>query len=192
MRCSASCFQSRLHRLCQRSSICDWDPSIVGPRNLFQRHRNFKPYACTPHQEATLSNSAVFPDFYRFRRACPSPKVNAWKFINHGVCYLATPAVAILPSIDGQWKFSNFLDDFKDLDWRMRHSYSVNYCAQDDICWVKYPGDDSDTIILEDSDILGPTKSNVIFRQPYDIDAVWVSLSEMGVTEAILYKRPVR
>ena len=61
----------------------------------------------------------------------------------------------------------------------MRHSYSVNYCAQDDMCCVKYPGDDSDTIILEDSDILGPTKSNVIFRQPYDIDALWVSLSEM-------------
>ena len=73
----------------------------------------------------------------------------------------------------------------------MRHSYSVNYCAKDDICWAKYPGDDIDALILEDSGISGPTKSNVIFRQPYDIDAVWVSQSEI-VTKAILYKSPVR
>ena len=40
---------------------------------------------------ARLSDSVVYPDFDRFRRACPSPKVNAWKVINHDVCYLATP-----------------------------------------------------------------------------------------------------
>ena len=60
---------------------------------------------------------------------------NAWKVIKHGVGYLATPAhVAIFPGTDGKWKDSKFLDDFMDLDWRIRHSYSVNCGAQDDIC----------------------------------------------------------
>ena len=140
-----------------------------------------------------LSSSVVIPDFDRFRRACPSPKVNAWKVIKNGVCYLATPAhVAIYAGNDGKWKLSHFLDDFKDLDWRIRHSYSVTACAQDDICWAKYPGDDSDALVLEDSDITEPTKSYVVFRQPYDMDAVWVSQSEMGLTEAILYRSPRR
>jgi hypothetical protein len=142
---------------------------------------------------ACLSNSVVFPDFDRFRRACPSPKVNAWKVMKDGVCYLATPAhVAIFAGKDGKWKLSQFLDDFKDLDWRIRHSYSVTSCAQDDICWAKYPGDDRDALVLEDSDITEPTKSYVVFRQPYDMDAVWVSQSEMGLTEAILYRSPRR
>lgn len=140
-----------------------------------------------------LCNSVVFPDFDRFRRSCPSPKVNAWKVIKNGVCYLATPAhVAIFAGNDGNWKLSHFLDDFKDLDWRIRHSYSVTSCAQDDICWAKYSGDDRDALVLEDSDIIEPTKSFVVFRQPYDMDAVWVSQSEMGLTEAILYRSPRR
>lgn len=106
---------------------------------------------------------------------------------------MATPAhVAIYPGKDGKWKLSNFLDDFKDLDWRIRHSYSVNCGPQDDICWAKYPGDDSDALVLEDTDIKEPTKSYVMFRQPYDMDAVWVSQSEMGLTEAILYRSPRR
>jgi hypothetical protein len=33
---------------------------------------------------------------------------------------------------------------------------------------------------------------NVVFRQPYDMDAVWVSQSEMDLPEAILFRSPRR
>ena len=140
------------------------------------------------------SAAIVFSDFDRFRRACPSTNVNVWKIKVGSVCYLTTPAhVAIYPDKDGKWTFSKFIDDFKDMDWRIRHQYTVAPSPQNGICWAKFNGDDSDALELEDSEVVNPTKVYVIFRQPYDMDAVWVSQgSEMGVTEAILYKTPRR
>ena len=137
--------------------------------------------------------AVVLSDFDRFRRACPSNTVNAWKIKVGNACLLVTPAhVSIFP-FNGKWKKSKFMDDFKDMDWRIRHQYTVAPSPQDDICWAKFHGDDSDALELEDSDIVDPMKAYVIFRQPYDMNAVWVSNeSEMGVTEAILYKTPKR
>lgn len=140
------------------------------------------------------SVAVVFSDFDRFRRACPSTNVNAWKVKVGGECVLAVPAhVAVHADDDGNWKLSKFLDDFKELDWRIRHSYSVDASPYDDICWAKFHGDDTDALELEDSEIVDPTKAYVIFRQPYDMDAAWVSpRSEMGLTEAIVYRTPKR
>ena len=140
------------------------------------------------------SVAVVFSDFDRFRRACPSTNVNAWKVKVDGECLLTVPAhVAVHPDVDGNWKLSKFLDDFKELDWRIRHSYSVDASPYDDICWAKFHGDDTDALELEDSEIVDPTKAYVIFRQPYDMDAAWVSPgSEMGLTEAIVYRTPKR
>lgn len=140
--------------------------------------------------ECPSAFSLIIPDFGRYRHACPSSNVNAWKFKIRGLCYLVTPAhVAIYPGKDGTWTFSNFLDDFKDMDWRIRFPYCVTRSPQDDICWARYHGDDTGALELEDSDIVDPTKAFVIFRQPYDMDAVRVSNgAELGLTVATVYK----
>ena len=132
-----------------------------------------------------------FSDFDRFRRACPSTNVNVWKVKIGSDCYLVTPAHVGVYSKDGIWEKSKFLDDFKGEDWQIRPQYFREPSPQDDICWTKFQGDDSDALHLEESDIVDPMKACVIFRQPYDMNAVWVSPGpEMGATEVILYKSP--
>ena len=87
--------------------------------------------------------------------------------------------------------FSKFLNDFKDKDWRIHYSYTTNPSPQYDICWAKLDDDQPDALDLEHSVICDPTKVRVIFRQPYDVDAVWTLRgSEMGLTEAVLYRSP--
>ena len=79
------------------------------------------------------------------------------------------------------------------MDWRIHHQYTVAPSPQDDICWTKFHGDDSDAVELEDSDTVDPIKAYVIFKQPYNMDTAWVSDgSEMFVTETILSKTPKR
>ena len=87
--------------------------------------------------------------------------------------------------------FSKFLDDFKGKDWRIHYSYTTNPSPQYDICWAKLDDDHPDALDLEPSLICDPTKVRVIFRQPYDMDAVWTLRgSEMGLTEAVIYRSP--
>ena len=134
--------------------------------------------------------AVVLSDFDRFLRACPSKNVNIWKIKVGNDCLLVTPAhVSVFPS-NGKWEKSKFMDDFKDMDWRIRHQYTVAPSPQDDICWTKFHGDDSDALELEDSDIVDPMKAYVIFKQPYNMDTAWISDgSEMFVTETILQNR---
>ena len=138
-----------------------------------------------------LSDAALISNFDRFRRACPSPSVNAWKIRVGGSCYLITPAHVAIFVKEGKWAFSQFLDDFKDKDWRIHYSYTTNPSPQYDICWAKLDDDQPDALDLEHSVICDPTKVRVIFRQPYDMDAVWTLRgSEMGLTEAVIYRSP--
>ena len=65
-------------------------------------------------------------NFERFRRACPSTSVNAWKLNMKGGCYLVTPAHVALYPKEKKWQFSHFLNDFKCLDWRISYSYLGN------------------------------------------------------------------
>jgi hypothetical protein len=89
---------------------------------------------------------------------------------------------------DRKWCFSHFLDDFKDLNWRVGFSYISNPSPQNDICWAKIPGGDPDALDLETSEIKDPVKAQVIFRQPFNMNGEWIgSQATLGSTEAVLF-----
>ena len=130
--------------------------------------------------------------FQRIQSACPSPNVNAWRVKIGGDKYLITPAHVAIFSKDQKWRFSHFLDDLKDLHWKIPFSYAVKPSPQYDICWAKLPSDDtSNALSLDITPIMAPTKVNVLFRQPYNMEGKWVgSQSTLGSTEATLYETP--
>ena len=93
-------------------------------------------------------------------------------FRRGGSYYLITPAHVAIFVKEGKWVFSKFLDDFKGKDWRIHYSYTTNPSPQNDICWAKVDDDHPDALDLAHSVLCDPTKIRVIFRQPYDMDAL--------------------
>lgn len=130
--------------------------------------------------------------FQRIQSACPSPSVNAWRVKIGDYKYLITPAHVAIFNKDQKWRFSHFLNDVKDLQWKIPYSYAVKPSPQYDICWAKLPSDDtSNALSLDITPIMAPTKVNVLFRQPYNMEGKWVgSQSTLGSTEATLYESP--
>ena len=131
-------------------------------------------------------------NFAKISRACPSKRINAWKVKIGSEIFLITPAhVAVYPR-EKKWAFSHFMNDYKQLDWRILYSYALNPSPFNDICWAKLSDDDGfDAINLLDTGIPEPTKVDIVYRQPYDWEGNWLdNKASLGATQGMLYQVP--
>ena len=137
-------------------------------------------------------------------KSAPSPIVNAWRVCISGnnelqnKTFLITPAHVAIYSKDSTWLMSNFLRDLKHLEWKIPSSYVESPSPYDDLCWCdvssisEYISSHDDYLTIETSDKQSlPECTDLYFRQPYNINGIWVNgSSTVGVTEATLYDVP--
>ena len=138
---------------------------------------------------------SVERNFNQITKCMPSNNVNAWKMRVADEIFIVTPAHVAFYEKDNKWTMSQFLDDFKELDWKVPASYIIHQDVESDLCWAKWNhnnlNDGTNYLSLAENIVL-PLSVDVVFRQPFDMHGNKVNSidSTIGVVEKIVYRTP--
>ena len=125
------------------------------------------------------------------KQASASRFLNAWRIQFGSRRFLITPAHVAVYKKHDRWLISNFLRDFKHLNWFIPAVYLANFKPEDDLAWTEVPPDSEGTFLdLSTDAILYPTNVDFYFRQPYNAEGKWVDNSSFASITSVLYPSP--